>query len=307
MVMVYVDGTSGRLPGRALPRRGLSAVAGRMLGSVPPTGLLLGGIISVQFGATLAKGLFPLVGPAGTAGLRLLFAAGMLLAFWRPRLRMSGRAWLVVLAYGTVLGLMNLSIYESLQRLPLGIAVTIEFLGPLAIALAGSRRLLDVLWALLAAAGVVLLADLGGETSLLGILFALAAAVCWAGYILLGAKLGEATAGGSGLAIAMAVGALVIAPFGVAEAGSALLDPTTLVIGAGVALLSSVIPYSLELEALRKIPPRLFGVLMSVEPAVAALAGILVLHENLRPVQWVAIMCVVTASAGATYLAGKRR
>ncbi|MEV6605970.1 DMT family transporter [Kutzneria sp. NPDC051319] len=301
MVMVYVDGTSGRLP-----RRGLGEVAGRLLGSAPPTGLLLGGIISVQLGAALAKGLFPLVGPAGAAGVRLGFAAVMLLAFWRPSLRMSGRAWLVVLGYGSVLGLMNLSIYESLQRLPLGIAVTIEFLGPLAIALAGSRRWLDALWALLAGAGVVMLADLGGGTSLLGILFALAAAVCWASYILLGAKLGEATSGGSGLAIAMGVGALVIAPFGVAEAGSALLDPTILVVGAGVALLSSVIPYSLELEALRKIPPRLFGVLMSVEPAVAALAGMVILGETLRPVQWLAIMCVVTASAGATYLARKR-
>ena len=298
MVMVYVDGTSGRLP-----RRGLGQIAGRLLGSVPPTGLLLGGIISVQFGAAVAKGLFPLVGAAGAAGVRLAFAAVVLLAVWRPSLRLSRRQWVVVLGYGAVLGLMNLSFYEALQRLPIGIAVTIEFLGPLAIALAGSRRWLDALWALLAGAGVLLLADVGGGASLLGILFALGAAVCWASYILLGAKLGEATAGGSGLAIAMVVGAVVVAPFGVAEAGPALLNPTILIIGFGVALLSSLIPYSLELEALRKIPPRLFGVLMSVEPAVAALAGVLVLNENLRPVQWLAIMCVVAASAGATYLA----
>ncbi len=301
MVMVYVDGTPGRLPRRP----GLGEIAGRLLGSVPPTGLLLGGIISVQFGAALAKGLFPVIGAAGAAGVRLAFAAVVLLAVWRPSLRMTRRQWLVVLGYGAVLGLMNLAFYEALQRLPLGIAVTIEFLGPLAIALAGSRRWLDALWALLAAAGVALLADLGG-VSLLGILFALAAAVCWASYILLGAKLGEHTAGGSGLAIGMAMGAVVIAPFGVAEAGSALLNPTILLIGFGVALLSSVIPYSLELEALRKIPPRLFGVLMSVEPAVAALAGVLILGESLLPVQWLAIMCVVTASAGATYLARKR-
>ena len=301
MVMVYVDGTSGRLP-----RRGLGQIAGRLLGSVPPTGLLLGGIISVQFGAAVAKGLFPLVGAAGAAGVRLAFAAVVLLAVWRPSLRLSRRQWVVVLGYGAVLGLMNLSFYEALQRLPIGIAVTIEFLGPLAIALAGSRRWLDALWALLAGAGVLQLADVGGGASLLGILFALGAAVCWASYILLGAKLGEATAGGSGLAIAMVVGAVVVAPFGVAEAGSALLNPTILIIGFGVALLSSVIPYSLELEALRKIPPRLFGVLMSVEPAVAALAGVLVLNENLRPMQWLAIMCVVAASAGATYLARRR-
>jgi inner membrane transporter RhtA len=298
MVMVYVDGTSGRLP-----RRGLGDIAGRMLGSVPPTGLLLGGIVSVQFGAALAKGLFPLVGAAGSAGVRLFFAAAVLLAVWRPRARLTRRQWIVTLGYGSVLGLMNLAFYEALQRLPLGIAVTIEFLGPLAIALAGSRRWLDAVWALLAGGGVVLLADLGGDISLLGILFALAAAVCWASYILLGAKLGEATAGGSGLAIGMAVGTLVVAPFGVAEAGSALLNPTILIVGFGVALLSSVIPYSLELEALRKIPPRLFGVLMSVEPAVAALAGVLILHETLRPVQWLAILCVVAASAGATWMA----
>jgi inner membrane transporter RhtA len=300
MVMVYVDGTSGRLP-----RRGLGDIAGRMLGSVPPTGLLLGGIISVQFGAALAKGLFPLVGAAGSAGVRLFFAAAVLLAVWRPRTRLTRRQWIVTLGYGSVLGLMNLAFYEALQRLPLGIAVTVEFLGPLAIALAGSRRWLDAVWALLAGGGVVLLADLGGDVSLLGILFALAAAVCWASYILLGAKLGEATAGGSGLAIGMAVGALVVAPFGVAEAGSALLNPTILIVGFGVALLSSVIPYSLELEALRKIPPRLFGVLMSVEPAVAALAGVLILHETLRPVQWLAILCVVAESAGATWMAKK--
>ena len=299
MVMVHADG----LAGRRWPRRGLSELAGNALGSIPPTGLLLGGIISVQFGAAVAKGLFPLVGAAGAAGVRLAFAAVVLLAVWRPSLRLSRRQWVVVLGYGAVLGLMNLSFYEALQRLPIGIAVTIEFLGPLAIALAGSRRWLDALWALLAGAGVLLLADVGGGASLLGILFALGAAVCWASYILLGAKLGEATAGGSGLAIAMVVGAVVVAPFGVAEAGPALLNPTILIIGFGVALLSSVIPYSLELEALRKIPPRLFGVLMSVEPAVAALAGVLVLNENLRPVQWLAIMCVVAASAGATYLA----
>ena len=296
--MVYVDGTQGRLP-----RRGLGEIAGRLLGSIPPTGLLLGGIISVQLGAALAKGLFPLVGAAGSAGVRLMFAAVVLLVAWRPTLRMSRRQWVVVLGYGAVLGLMNLAFYEALQRLPLGITVTIEFLGPLSIALAGSRRWLDAVWALLAGAGVFLLADVGGGASLLGVLFALAAAACWAAYILLGAKLGEATAGGTGLAIGMAVGALVVAPFGVAEAGSALLNPTILIIGFGVALLSSVIPYSLELEALRKLPPRLFGVLMRVVPAVAALAGVLILHENLRPLQWLAIMLVVTASAGATYLA----
>lgn len=298
MVTVYVDGTSGRLP-----RRSATELAGHALGSIPPTGLLLGGMVSVQFGAALAKGLFPEIGAAGTAGIRLAFAAVALLAFWRPRLRMSRRAWFVVIGYGALLGVMNLSFYEALQRLPLGIAVTVEFLGPLSVALLGSRRWLDALWALLAAGGVALLADLGGEVSLLGLLFALGAGACWAGYILMGAKLGEATAGGSGLAVGMTVGALIVVPFSIADAGSTLLNPTILLVGAGVALLSSVIPYSLELEALRRIPPRLFGVLMSVEPAIAALAGVMLLGENLRPLQWLAILCVVTASAGATYMA----
>ena len=179
-------------------------------------------------------------------------------------------------------------------------AVTIEFLGPLAVALAGSRRWLDVFWAVLAAGGVVLLMEGRGDLELVGFLFALAAGTFWGLYILLSAALGRHTTQGNGLALGMAIAALVAVPFGVVEGGAALLKPGVLAAGFGVALLSSVIPYSLELEALRKMPSRVFGILMSLEPAMAAIIGFIVLHESLQWSQWIAVLCVVAASAGAT-------
>ncbi|WP_245782591.1 EamA family transporter [Actinokineospora terrae] len=272
----------------------------RMVGAAPPTVQVLAAIVSVQVGAALAKQLFATTGTAGTVTLRLVLAAVVLVALWRPSLRANRRAIPVIVAYGVVLGVMNLCFYAALDRIPLGIAVTVEFLGPLAVALAGSRRWLDGLWALLAASGVVLLANTGGDVSVVGLLLALAAGACWAGYILLSAALGSRTTDGSGLALAAVVSGLLVAPFGFAGAGTALLAPGVLLAGLGVALMSSVIPYSLELKALRSIPPRVFGVLMSLEPAVAAVAGLLVLGEQLRPPQWIAIVCVVAASAGAT-------
>ncbi len=279
--------------------------AGRALGAIPPPVLVLLGILSVQMGAAIAKHLFGVVGSLGTVALRIGFAAVVLMLWWRPSLRMSRRTWSVVLGYGVVLGSMNLCFYLSLARIPLGIAVTIEFLGPLAVALAGSRRGLDVVWALLAAGGVVLLMEGRGQLDLVGCLFALAAGTCWGLYILLSAALGRETTEGNGLALGMAVAALVVAPFGVVAGGAALLQPGVLAAGFGVALLSSVVPYSVELEALRTIPPRVFGVLMSLEPAVAALVGLLVLHESLRGSQWIAVLCVVVASGGATRGAGR--
>jgi inner membrane transporter RhtA len=258
------------------------------------------GIVSVQVGSALAKQLFSAVGSFGAVTLRLCFAAAVLLLWWRPSLRMDRRAWMVVLAYGLILGTMNLCFYLALARIPLGIAVTIEFLGPLAVAIAGSRRWLDAFWALLAAIGVVLLMEGRGDLNLVGFAFALAAGTCWGLYILLGAALGRHTTGGNGLAVGMAAAALVALPFGVAEGGAALVQPWVLAAGFGVAMLSSVVPYSVELEALRKMPPRVFGILMSLEPAMAALAGLLVLRETLNWSQWVAVLCVVAASAGAT-------
>ena len=282
------------------PRSTLTALAGRTFGAIPPPALVLIGIVSVQVGSALAKRLFSAVGSFGTVALRLFFAAAVLVLLWRPPLRMNRRTWRVVLGYGVTLGSMNLCFYLALARIPLGIAVTIEFLGPLAVALAGSRRWLDAFWAVLAAGGVVLLMEGGGDLDLLGFLFAVAAGTCWGLYILVGAALGRHTTEGNGLALGMAVAALVAVPFGVADSGTALLRPGVLVAGLGVALLSSVIPYSLDLEALRRIPPRVFGILMSLEPAMAALIGLILLQESLHWSQWIAVMCVVAASAGAT-------
>jgi inner membrane transporter RhtA len=200
---------------------------------------------------------------------------------------------------------MNWSIYESIDRIPLGVAVTIEFAGPLAVAVIGSRRPLDGLWIVLAAAGILLLADPGGgSVDGLGVLFALTAAVCWAAYIHLSQRTGRAFPGGSGLALAMVVGALVVAPAGFIQGGGALAEPDLLGSALVVALASSVLPYSLELEALRRLPAAVFGVLMSLEPAVAALAGLVVLGQDLGARELLAIAMVVVASAGATLRSG---
>jgi inner membrane transporter RhtA len=270
-------------------------------------GLVVTAVTSLQFGAGFAATLFDDLGAGGAAFLRLAVAAVVLLAIWRPRLRGRAAAELrLAVAFGLTLGAMNVAIYESFARIPLGIAVTIEFVGPLAVAVAGSHRRLDALWVVLAAAGIVLLADGGGGGGLdpLGVAFALAAGACWAAYIVLSQRTGRVWPGASGLAVAMAVGAVLAAPVGIAQAGSALLEPELLAAGAAVALASSVIPYSLELEALRRLPARVFGILMSLEPAVAALAGLAVLGQALALRDWLAIALVIAASAGATATAG---
>jgi inner membrane transporter RhtA len=285
---------------RPFLERAVTAPTGRALSAIPPPALVLLGILTVQLGSALAKQLFVEVGSFGTVALRLFFAAAVLMLVWRPSLRLPRETWTVVLSYGVILGLMNLCFYLSLSRIPLGIAVTVEFLGPLAVAIGGSRRWLDALWAALATGGVVLLMEGGGTVDMIGLLFALAAGVFWGLYILVGAALGRHTTEGNGLALGMAVAALVAVPVGVADSGAALLQPWVLVAGLGVALLSSVIPYTLDLEALRRIPARVFGILMSLEPAMAALIGLVVLREALHPSQWIAVLCVVVASAGAT-------
>jgi inner membrane transporter RhtA len=263
--------------------------------------LVVAAVTSLQFGAGFAVTLFDELGPAGAAFLRLFFAAVVLVVIWRPRLAGRRRADLRVAAlFGVVLGTMNLSIYAAMDRIPLGIAVTIEFAGPMAVAVLGSRRALDLLWVALAAAGILLLADPGGGSlDSTGVAFALLAATMWAFYILLAERTGRLFPGGSGLALAMVVGAAAIAPFGIAQGGSDLLHPELIAAGAAIALASSVIPYSLELEALRRLPARVFGVLMSLEPAVAALAGFVVLGQNPGVREWAAIALVVAASAGA--------
>jgi inner membrane transporter RhtA len=264
--------------------------------------LVVAGVVSAQFGAGFAVTLFDELGPSGAVFLRLGIAAVVLVAIARPRVGGHSAADLgIAVAFGATLGTMNWAIYSAMDRIPLGIAVTIEFAGPLAVAVFASRRALDLLWVALAAAGILLLADPGGgsiETA--GVLFALLAATMWAAYILLAVRVGRVFPGSSGLAIAMVVGAVVIAPVGIAQGGSELLQPELLAAGAAVALASSVIPYSLDLEALRLIPARVFGVLMSLEPAVAALAGLVVLGQHLGAREWGAIALVVVASAGAT-------
>ena len=263
---------------------------------------------SLQVGAAFAVTLFDDLGPGGAAFLRLLLAAVVLLALWRPRVRGHSMADLrIAAAFGVALGLMNWSIYEAMDRIPLGVAVTIEFWGPLAVAVVGSRRALDLLWVALAALGIVLLASPGGGgIDAGGVALALLAGGCWAAYIGLSARTGQAFPGGTGLAIAMAVGAVVVLPAGIAQGGAALVHPGLLASALVVALASSVLPYSLELEALRRLPGAVFGVLMSLEPAVAALAGLAVLGQALVPREWAAIALVVTASAGAAALGGRR-
>jgi inner membrane transporter RhtA len=268
---------------------------------IPAAWLVVAGIISVQFGAAIAKDLFTLVPPTAMVWLRLMTSAIVLLIMARPRLTgHSGRDWLIVLGFGVSLMIMNWSIYQSFARIPLGIAVTIEFLGPLAVAVVGSRRLIDLMWVGLAGGGVALLGLSRASLNFAGVGFALLAAVAWAGYILLSAQTGRRWPGLTGLAIASVVGAIVLAPPAILEAGSRMLNPTVLALGVGVGLLSSVIPYSFELIALRRIPPRVFGILMSLEPAAAAIAGMLVLGEFLTLIQWLAMACVVIASIGAT-------
>jgi inner membrane transporter RhtA len=309
----------------ARPERanGLNKIPGAiatMSGSLPPASLLIFGMITVQLGAALAKDLFGALGPAGVVFLRVGFAALTLLALWRPwhTLRSqnvtkgvatsspSGRrsAWLAVILFGLVLALMNFTFYTALTRIPLGVAVTIEFVGPLGVAVTGSRKALDVLWVVLAAGGIVLLAPLGvlGAVALdpVGLLLALGTGVCWAMYILLSARVGRAFSGGTGLSVAMAIGAFILLPVGVAQAGSALLNPSLLLLGAGVALLSSVIPYSLELAALRRMSTSAFGVFMSLEPAIATLVGWLVLREALELRAIIALALVTAAAIGAT-------
>jgi len=290
---------------------------------VPPSVLVVTGIFSVQFGAGLAAKLFTQVPPAAVTGLRLwMSAAVMVLVGFRPlRNVVSGlahrRAWrdaAVAVAFGVTLAVMNFSIYQSFARIPLGISVTVEFLGPLGVAVASSRRLLDVLWVGLAGTGVALLArgrlNLSGTGAaghgaassgqvVAGLAFALLAALAWAAYIMLSRATGQRFPGSTGLAIAMVVAAIVITPVGVAAGRAALLRPEVLVTGLAIGLLSSIIPYSLELEALRRIPARVFGIWMSLEPAVAALVGLVVLGQELTPREWLAVGCVMAACAGA--------
>jgi inner membrane transporter RhtA len=273
-----------------------------LLARAPSGGLVLSAIASVQFGSAIAATLFARIGPAGAVTLRLVTATVVLAALWRPRLRGRPlRELLLAATFGLVLAGMNLSFYEALHRIPLGIAVTIEFIGPLAVAVAGSRRPTDLVWVALAAAGILDLTN-GATHGLdgLGVALAATAGCCWGAYILLNARVGRAFERGTGLTLAMLVGSVAVLPVGIAGAGTRLLEPRSLALGCAVGMLSSAIPYSFEIEALRRIVPSVFGVLMSLEPAFAVLAGALVLGQGLGLRELLGIALVVAASVGAS-------
>ncbi|MFE2069274.1 DMT family transporter [Streptomyces sp. NPDC059467] len=278
-----------------------AAGAPSRFGSFGPVGLVLAGGISVQFGAALAVTLMPRAGALGVVCLRLFVAAVVLLVVCRPRLRGHSRTdWGTVIVFGVAMAAMNGLFYQGVARIPLGPAVTLEVLGPLTLSVLASRRAINAVWAGLALAGVFLLGG-GGFSDLdpIGVAFALGAGAMWAAYIIFSARTGRRFPQADGLALAMGVAALLFLPLGIAEAGTKLLDPTTLALGSAVAVLSSVLPYTLELIALRRLPAHTFAILMSLEPAIAATAGFLVLGQALTATEAAAITLVIAASIGA--------
>ncbi|GEB57667.1 EamA family transporter [Streptomyces gardneri] len=292
---VTVGGQGIPAPGTAVdpPRRG-----GRHLG---PVALVVAGGLSVQFGSAVAVLLMPRAGALGVVTLRLVLAAVVLLAVCRPKVRGYSRAdWGTVVAFGTAMAGMNILFYQAADRIPLGAAVTLEVLGPLILSVVASRRVANLLWAGIALGGVVLLSG-GGFDRLdpVGAAFALAAGAMWAAYIVFSARTGRRFPQADGLALAMAFGAVLSLPLGIAEAGDKLLVPSTVLLGLGVALMSSVLPYTLELLALRRLPAPTFAILMSLEPAIAAAAGFLILSQALSVVDALAIALVIAASMGA--------
>jgi inner membrane transporter RhtA len=268
---------------------------------VPVAGLIVA-MLCFQIGAALAKGLFPLVGASGAVALRLGIAALLLAAVWRPwRVRLGFKDTRLIVLYGLSMGCMNFFFYLSLRYIPLGIAVALEFTGPLGLAMLASRRPVDFLWIALAVLGLLALLPLGAGAAALppmGVICALAAGVCWALYIVFGRRAGAAH-GGQTTALGTVVGAILIVPIGISQNGMSLFSPAILPIAAGVALLSSAVPYSLEMFALPRIPTKSFGVLMSLEPAMAALSGMVFLGETLSGIQWAAVVCIMVASGGS--------
>ena len=269
---------------------------------VPAPALVLVSILSVQFGSAVARTAFDVTGANGITLMRLAFSGLILTALVRPAVRRWSRTqWRAAVLLGLTMGSMNLVFYLSIREIPLGVAVTVEFIGPLLVALVQTRRLVDLLWVVLAGGGVALLGLEGGaDLPFTGLALALLAGLFWGGYILASANVGRLVPGMDGLAVALLVSALLALPFGADGATRAVDDPLVLLAGLGVAFLSSIIPYGLELSALRRIPTRVFGILMSLEPAAAALAGLLVLGQRLGPRELVALVLVSAASLGVT-------
>ncbi|HEY9648066.1 MAG TPA: EamA family transporter [Chroococcidiopsis sp.] len=274
----------------------------RLSGSIPPSGLVVLSSIAIQAGAALSKSLFDSIGAVGAAFVCKGFAALLLLIICRPRVGDRPlRDYLPVLLYGSSIAGMSLAVYEAMSHIPLGIVSALEFIGPLGVAVIGSRRPLDLVWVALAALGVIMLNPLsGGGLDPVGVGLALLSGGFWAGYILLSAPVGQVCPGGTGLALGMAIATVLMAPFGISHAGAALLSPKVVVIGLIVAALGIVIPFSMEFAALKRMPPRIFGVLMSIEPAIAALVGFFVLGEQLGLRSLLAIVLVTTAAIGVT-------
>ncbi|HEY9732778.1 MAG TPA: DMT family transporter [Drouetiella sp.] len=266
----------------------------------------LGSIISLCVGTSFGKSLFPIIGPGGTAALRVIFGAVVLVAVFRPwRQPLPRKSLKVIALYGLVLAVMNSTFYEAIQRLPLGIAIAIEFTGPLSVAIASSRRLIDFVWIAMAAFGLALLLPLApGAVALdpLGIVFAFTAAVLWALYIILGKKMSDLPSG-QATALGVVCAGLVLLPVGIIKAGPHILEPQVLMGGLCVCLASSAIPYSLEMWAMKKLPKNTFSILLSMEPAVGALSGMFILHESLTMLQWIAVCSVMVASIGTTLTA----
>jgi len=273
--------------------------------NLPPVPAVLLAIISVQCGAAIAKTLFPAIGAAGTASLRIGISAIILLLAYRPNLKqITPSQWKIVVPYGLTLGAMNLIFYLAIERIPIGLAVTLEFIGPLLVAIIGSKRLIDYCWVLLAGLGIVLIAPWSNDrVDLLGVFFALLAGALWAAYIILGGKVSKIMHDGQAVATGMLFAAILILPFGFYENGLANLTPKFLGMGAALALLSSAIPFTLEMKALGQLPPRTFSILMSLEPAAAAICAFIFLQENLNFYEILAVVCVVIASAGSTLTA----
>ena len=264
-------------------------------------------ILSVQSGASFSKHLFPMIGAEGTTALRQLFATVVLLAWFRPWSGGPARQhWGIVALYGAVLGIMNLTFYMAIARIPLGIAVALEFTGPLAVAILSSRRWSDFVWVACAVAGLLMLLPLHGGSSaidLIGVAWALVAGLCWGIYIIVGQKVSDRVHGGKAVALGMLFSTLFTLPIGMIHAGATLWSWQVLPWGFGIAILSSAIPYSFEMMALKHIPAKTFGLMMSLEPAAAALMALLILHEQLSLWQWLAIGLVIVASAGSSLTA----
>jgi inner membrane transporter RhtA len=277
--------------------------------NIPPVPAVLFAIISVQSGAAIAKSLFPIIGATGTASLRIAISAIVLLAVYRPNLsKITSTQWKFVVPYGLSLGAMNLIFYMAIERIPIGLAVTLEFIGPLLVAVFGSKRIIDFLWILLAAAGIVLIAPWSNNgIDLVGVLFALLAGGLWAAYIVLGGKISKIMEGGEAVATGMLFAALLIVPFGIIGNGLNDLTPNLWGLGIALALLSSAIPFTLEMKALGQMPARTFSILMSLEPAAASICGLVFLQEYLSVNEILAVIFVIIASVGATLTSRQKK